>query len=398
MTALGSLLSLKPIVSIVSAFSVVIFQTILISSLIYSLYFSSVAATGESISKSACLLRFTALGTFLCLFIAYFVWIIEEFLYQLHPNKHIWIPFYWSFYLFIAISFLLFYAFMLLKLHFIFEGSIFKVKPQTIKFHIFILISITITGFSAIVLKMMDYDKYYYRLLQVLLAICCVSLFHLIYLFNSKLFRLTLSQRRTISTPGSIASLSERQIALLQTITKQVLLGCIMISMLIVLIFVVLTYSLTHTFILWFFGWCTTMNIGTLCVYLGFSVNQHIYKCICKPCHFYCGKLCNKIAEHNLKESYEHRSDRTKQTQSAGAVSTSKHTTTNNETKDVNLVKIPMAKVDSLNIEPALTNNYTISETGVTSLNKINVQNHEEKDESEVNIDKIWMRHTSTYL
>eukprot|EP01084_Bolivina_argentea_P107372 191972_1 len=285
------------VVSVISSSIVVIFQIIFISSLINSFYHD------EHINSKMKRIAYVALSTFTCLGIAFICWIIDECLYRLHPNPNSWVPFYWLFFVFLLISFLFFYAFMLLRLYYIFDGTIFQINPITKWLHIIMNIQITIGGIIAIIFNAIGYNSIYYILAIILLIIFCVSLFHLVYLFNVKLFKLTILTRQTIVSNKSNEelNLNERQLSLLATMRKHTLLGSTMVAIVVFDVLIVVIYNITSNYMIWTIGWSLTMTIGSLCIYLGFIANKSAYIFVCGQCDVCCRILCIKITERKIR-------------------------------------------------------------------------------------------------
>eukprot|EP01084_Bolivina_argentea_P271807 462574_1 len=299
------------IVSITSSSIVVTFQIILIISLIYGFHVSQLSNYYRSI-------QYTALGTFTCLAMAYIVWIIEEFFYRLHPNETIWITFYVCFFLLLALSLILFYTFMLLRLKTTFEDTGYKISKHFTQSHVCIIILVTSITPIAVVVEFMGYRYLFYILILLLMSLYFIGLFHLTYAFNKKLFQITLSikEEAIISPTTSVSSnenrrrsartssLSGKQLVLLSTIRKHTLLGCLVLFMILIDILIVIIYSIViQIYIFWCIGWALTINIAALCVYLGFAVNQNQYYLLCNKCDNCCEILCNGIAEKNVLAS-----------------------------------------------------------------------------------------------
>ena len=260
-----------------------------------------------------------ALGTFTFLATAFIDWIIEEFMYRIYGEDQsaIWLPLFISFFVFIAMSWILFYIFMLLRLRTTFDGTEYQVKSKVFRAHIVVIVLIPIIGAVCVFLDILDSnDSIYFGIAAFLTIIYGIACLHLVYLFNSKLFHLTIQIRQSqseISRQNSrergndqqaqIAGIKmcKRQLNMLRTIRKQTLLGCTIVLMLTMSAILIVVYAIWQWIIVWFIGWCFTMNIGSSCIYLGFDVNQSKYDCICKGCDFCCMVICNNMVEKNVK-------------------------------------------------------------------------------------------------
>ena len=297
-------------ISIISSSIIVLFQFLFITSLIYSFYCSS--KHNGSKFKS---IKYTSLGTFICIGLAFTIWIIEEILFRKYgqTGSDIWLPWFISFFTFIGISFFLFYILMLLRLHFTFQDTDFQINNITVKFHGVLIFLIMTFGPICVFIKINNYNDWiYYGLVMILLIICSVSSLHLIYLFNKKLFDLTISVRQSLIMVDPYNSeqkgelvLNERQLRMLKTIRKQTLLGCMVVGMIIMSVMIIGCYALFRIYAIWWIGWMFTWNTGTLCVFLGFTVNQSRYNCICILCDFLCKKLCERMVEKRIERERE---------------------------------------------------------------------------------------------
>ena len=312
-------LPISAIVSISSSAVIVFLQLIFITSLIYSFCCSKAVRLKRATAKTKIpKAMIIALGTFTCLATAFIDWIIEEYLFRKYGKESVlWQPLFISFFAFIAMSWVCFYIFMLLRLRTTFDDTDFQVKSKVFRAHIIAIILIPIIGAVCVFLERWSFnDNIYFGVAAVLTILCGIACLHLVYLFNSKLFNLTIQIRHSQSEMSRQNSrdrgnnnqaqmaglkLGERQLKMLVTIRKQTLLGCTIVLMLLISAILIVVHAVWDVIIVWFVGWCFTMNVGSLCIYLGFSVNRRQYLCICKHCDSRCMDICNNMVEKKVK-------------------------------------------------------------------------------------------------
>eukprot|EP01084_Bolivina_argentea_P185312 319564_1 len=306
---------LDAIVSVASSGSVVLVQLLFTISLMRSWYI----AKHQSDSNMSKPIQCVSLSIFIYLAMTFIIWIIEEFIYRLHPDENMWVIWYWLFFIFIAISLMLFYAFMLLRLYYTFHGSHLAISRTMIKIHLIPIIQVLLLSPMAVLARMMGYTWLYFLLLVILMTVYGIGTLHLIYVFYAKLFKFTCEMKKSYTphhipaassyAPSFVAgsspsasprasaapSLNVKQLDYLETIRKQTLLGFIILLMLVMDIAVVIIYQMNHNLMFWHIAWATTMNVATFCIYLGFVDNKPKYHCMCSACDFCCKLLCDNI-------------------------------------------------------------------------------------------------------
>eukprot|EP01084_Bolivina_argentea_P177742 307381_1 len=104
------------VISILASSITVLIQIIFITLLSYTFLFKTQTKYHKSI-------RIAALGTFICLALSFFVWIIEECMYRLHSNPNAWMIWYLLLFVLFSLSLTLFYVVILLKVYHTFHNT-----------------------------------------------------------------------------------------------------------------------------------------------------------------------------------------------------------------------------------------------------------------------------------
>ena len=255
------------------------------------------------------------------------------------------------FYIGFALAFFAYYIFMVFRLFYVFEHSIYHMSDKSIYFHIGLLI---ISGFIfliAIIFYEFLYEfTIYYICLSLMIILFVTGFSHLVYSFNTNLFALVLSKRRsmvhfpsptmtlqsidlnkinkqssreiddespkTISTIESSSnvdrqssqisvttSFTDRQLVLLQTIIKHTVLGVIMILM--IIIFIIITFISAGIggdngeIIFWWFQVICTCTVS-FCVYMSFRMNHKYYQVFCSFCDSKFSNFCEILANQQI--------------------------------------------------------------------------------------------------
>ena len=134
------------------------------------------------------------------------------------------------------------------------------------------------------------------------------GVFVLTYKFCNNLYRLVLAQQVDTSS-----TLDKKQITLLETATKQTLLGMMMalsidISMVAIALNVFIQVDLAGSvhnrlIIIWALS---LLFIGfTTAIYMGFKVNEEQYTCLCRTCHHRLERLCERMAKRSAQNDVE---------------------------------------------------------------------------------------------
>eukprot|EP01084_Bolivina_argentea_P077073 139741_1 len=142
----------------------------------------------------------------------------------------------------------------------------------------------------------------------------------LVYSFNSRLFSLVTSQRRSISPSIAVGNdmynneetyeveLNPRQSRLIETIVKVSLLNTIAIIFFQILLIlwglyeldIIENHSNTELLIKQYIM-SVSIFVEVFCVYLSFAFNARLYKCLCGRVHTVCHTLCSKTAKKEMK-------------------------------------------------------------------------------------------------
>eukprot|EP01083_Nonionella_stella_P104262 298564_1 len=285
----------KPIVSIIASSITIVLQITFIISLLKGFYWPKRAHTPN-------ILHYAAWGVFSALALAFIAWIVEELMYRLHVNPHIWIIAYIIFFLFIFITYLLFYALMVVRLFLTFENTDMALSERSWKIHIAVIILFIFLGIAALIMRFTGADDHIVVIVSVaVIALAGFNLVYLVYTFNYKLFDITLSLRLSVANFDNNGDmvLTENQMVFLRTIRKHSLLGTIKVCTVLLDILIVIIFVETRSYVFWMIGWCISFNIASLCVYLGFSVNKSTYDMLCFRCDASCGRLCNQLTKRS---------------------------------------------------------------------------------------------------
>lgn len=221
----------------------------------------------------------------------------------------------------LSISTYFVYAVLLLRVHYTFQDSIYRIKTWKLYLHglnaIISMISVTVVIISTATIVHMSL---YSSILNIVWIISLtVGYTHLLYTFNHNLFSLVLEQRQSIfaakdESGETRTDLNQRQRNMLSTVRKHTILGSCMISsnLLCTMTTVIyvslmipfesnLTVALITTSIycipLYMFG-----VAGPACIYLGFKQNKNLYKRFCKICDRKCERICIGLAERRMNE------------------------------------------------------------------------------------------------
>lgn len=214
---------------------------------------------------------------------------------------------------FIIFASILEYILLIYRLYQTFEQSIYEIKRYIIYIHGFIILMTLIPICFALIYNSL-------LLYMVFYVVLILAFIHLIYAFNHRLYLLALNQRMTIIEAK--LSLTERQIFLLTSMRKHTILGCVKIFLILAMISnLAVAYNciqrerknlanddninqfskqfwLVNIIHLWIGAIC--IDGTSFCVYLGFTVNQDLYRCLCKLCDNKCNQTCIECTEKKL--------------------------------------------------------------------------------------------------
>ena len=201
---------------------------------------------------------------------------------------------------------------MVLRLKLTFNDSIYAISKRLVYIYYSIMGITVILCIIAYIVGSLEYYALFTIIFGFVFIMIVLIGVHVTYLFNKKLFDLTLTQRQSTNNNNKDEILNERQIKLLQVITKQTLLQTCSFMGYILLIIVSIICIIIDSIIddknydtsLSICGWLfmLTINHGTYCVYLSFSVNEKLYKKSCKNLNYLLKKYCTKLTEKRIIE------------------------------------------------------------------------------------------------
>eukprot|EP01084_Bolivina_argentea_P251832 422526_1 len=206
--------------------------------------------------------------------------------------------------LFNVIGFVSSYSFLVIRLYYTYQNSIYKMTKKSIYLHSFIAILMMIT------VPIIMYSFYISHVAFFIITgsgsiFMFFGLFALIYSFNKNLFFLVLKEKRNVVNNVNI-QLSENQISMLKTVTKQTLLGSILLGGILFLLFssliLVAIVGNNINVLLVIFPWFLLITVYATMpsIYLGLTMNEKEYFFCCGRCHYCCKGLCESFAEGRL--------------------------------------------------------------------------------------------------
>eukprot|EP01084_Bolivina_argentea_P077965 141467_1 len=244
-------------------------------------------------------IQYTALIAMFSFICSYFSWLIS--IYNSHKIFSV------IEYLTFAIGWLCLYLFMFYKLYHTFKDSVYKMSKTHICFHVIVAIFIPIWYCILFANKRMNTEIHVYLFLSAVGSILTlIGLLLLIISFNKNLFDVISLQDVIKSRNNNIGGMFESDnedeyqselvdtnniSSLLSVITKQTLLGSIMIIDMIIFVMLILILIMAKSDrndIEWImYEWCLglVIIINCLCVFLGFKINEKQYVLLFKQCH-----------------------------------------------------------------------------------------------------------------
>ena len=209
------------------------------------------------------------------------------------------------------------YAFMIFRLYFTFKGSMYAITKTAMRCYVVAMCSFPALIFTVIVLNVgarandvsaMENASLYAGIAAAIVAVLGnASVFHLTYTFAHRLYSLVLSQRRNAYN-ADIEALDEREMGLLQTVTKNTNLGILMaisitcsMTVLASMNFLEIQRRVHARFIVL---WTLSLQyIGlTTSIYLGFRGNEKHYNFCCTLCQKKLTKICAQMVERRIME------------------------------------------------------------------------------------------------
>ena len=211
------------------------------------------------------------------------------------------------------------YLHILLRLISTFKDSKYAISKQIIYIYIIIpLFNVFMSIISLILYRNLVISFTISQILQILS--CLPSLFcgcHLIYQFNTKLFKLVLEREKELSSSscGDEYIFNDEQIHKLSIATKHTILGnFIAISSLLftfywISIICIATFFGANILNLWFRAMVDLIRVFVTCLisfplFLAFTVNKKYYLCCCGYCDNKLKKIYGNMAMRKLKDKY----------------------------------------------------------------------------------------------
>eukprot|EP01084_Bolivina_argentea_P011243 21009_1 len=301
-----------------------IWQSFLTISLIHKIYQSKDVAKGIVIIKP---ILYTVLTLFFCTMVSY----VNNFIQALLEWNNV-IPAHNPPFIIVFIPWLLFglgvcslYSYLLLEVYYSFVHSQFKMRKQVIRIHIIIII----LNILCLILEPILYDKnptHYAVIVLVNNLMNAIGLSHLVYTFNNGLFQIVLSQQtrnhdRIMSMTSNIqahygartesehSNVTQLQNQLLKKVTKHGLLCALIISVFFVVVLILALLLAFDAFEseIWIhiFQWIVApmaINMITLFIWIGISVNDKYYQKWCEKFDKLCLKLCRRYATNKISK------------------------------------------------------------------------------------------------
>lgn len=288
-------------------------------------------------------IRIIAISQMIAYFLSYLFWMICIIILYNDNDNHLrfqYIFFSVLQYLFWIIGWVLFYISLIFKLYITFNQSHYKMSKKYIYFHTFIVCFIPI-WYSIITisdeLNIFNSKKFYFILSASGTILIFFGMLSLMISFNRNLFVIISAQRMSIVLSSNIItddtqsdnsdgyrrsdfyfsdndddnnddniSLNDRQIRMLDVVTKQTLLGSVMLFGGLVYLIMILSISIsdhdktTKKWIIYEWVLGVFININLFCIYFGWKTNQKEYKLFCGKCHSILILFCESLVRKNM--------------------------------------------------------------------------------------------------
>ena len=226
-----------------------------------------------------------------------------------------------SYGLFSCIALISTYLFTESLLYYSFKGSSYEISKKVIYCHILnIMLILSVVCITMTFRNILDgYQSNEYVSISIFISLLGFGLLHFVYLFNSRLFKIVLtnhdydnySRSRNISVASTVSS--TQQMKLLKLITKFSVLTSIILIFLFITdimgICVAIDMSFTdndHGIVLrmiyWFF-YSLFLMFGSLLIFLSFEMNNGCYQCLCRKCHEKFGQVCERMAQKSIEKN-----------------------------------------------------------------------------------------------
>ena len=271
----------------------------------FGILLSTLCVQSNRMSKSFRILSIIHIFGYFAAYIVFLVGCICNFIKPILLDHDIIIIIYCIgniFYIFGAITF----GFILLhRLHIIFKDTAYKLSP--------ILLRIYLTGIIIIILLaiLLIFTFVPYLLITILILYFTITT-SIIVLFNRNIFRLVLLIHRRMSIDTDNINLSNRQIALINSVTKNAYLCTFSFVWFVIangyrvqLLFASIrgsidideTQIIIHNVVL-----CLAVCIETSCIYLSFAYNNSKYDALCGCCHDRLQLCCERSATKKIEK------------------------------------------------------------------------------------------------
>ena len=196
------------------------------------------------------------------------------------------------------------YVFLAVQLKLVFDDTIFKIKKSIINLHKAVLVMALIFIILTIIFYILS-SLLGFICLAIAIALIAFGMLHISYLFNRKLFLLLISQRREANNNLSKSDI-HRESNIMKVIIKTALLNTLTICFaVIMIIYGAIYFGMTlinrHTvFAIIYDGlWTLLMIMASLNIFFMLSMNQKMYRRLCKICNLQFKRLCSWCTDLN---------------------------------------------------------------------------------------------------
>ena len=211
----------------------------------------------------------------------------------------------WS--IFFAVGLFMLYFYFVLRMKHCFDGSVYAIPKYILYIHysISVIVSLCALAFGILI----GVGRFWFGALSILIyALFAVTgIIQMVYSFNTKLFHLIFEQRQSIISRDDQldTELNERQLKMIQVVTKQtVLITVPIIYALILVLFLLIILPIIGFQEIRSVGWAVVilMMMASLSAYLSFTKMQTAYDGMCGNCDSCMGKCCEILAERKLRD------------------------------------------------------------------------------------------------
>ena len=201
------------------------------------------------------------------------------------------------------------YFFLICKVYSAFKGSAYAIKKCVIAIHSAICLTATLTVMVSFAMAIFNYDKY---ALKLPVALCLLlpfsAFFHLFYTFNHGLFHIVLQQRQQQSLKHDRIMAAARKHTIIGI--SVMLMGFLGFATYIIALvieggdyFLLSVYPNSKAYkIVFDIMIVPALNLTSFVLFLGFAVNQALYKGLCNLCDATIASLCETLVQSQLNK------------------------------------------------------------------------------------------------